>query len=110
MTGPEKLTALKNIVDERDEEVLSTYLSLAASAVLEKCYPYNQYNPEICEVPRKYGMTQVKIASYLLHKRGAEGQTTHNEGGINRSYGSADIPDDMLKGIVPHARVLGGKK
>lgn len=104
MTNPEKLKALKLMVDEQDEELLSTYLSLAATKILEKCYPYGgSYH-----VPQKYEMTQLEIAAYLINKRGAEGQTSHSEGGINRSYEAAGVPDSMLRGVIPFVKPIGG--
>lgn len=40
MTNDEKLVILKRITGETDDEVLSTYLSLAAGVVLTHAYPY----------------------------------------------------------------------
>ena len=42
----------------------------------------------------------------MLNKRGAEGQTSHSENGISRSYENADIPESMLKSIIPFCGVL----
>jgi len=51
-------------------------------------------------------MLQLEIATYLLNKRGAEGQTAHSENGISRSYESADVPSSMLNQIVPHCGII----
>lgn len=100
MTELEKLEMLQRITGEQDNAVLLTYLKLAGAAVLNRAYPFDH---EGKEVPDRYAIHQVNIASYLLNKRGAEGETSHNENGINRSYESGGIPESMLKGIVPFA-------
>ena len=97
MTELEKLEMLKCITGEQDEAVLLTYLKLAGAAIINRAYPFNPDK----EVPSRYEVQQIDIAAYLLNKRGAEGETSHNENGINRSYESAGIPESMLKGIVP---------
>lgn len=103
MTDSEKLAMLKNMSGEEDEGVLSTYLSLAGNKVCRKAYPYNT---EVTEVPEQYAHVQVEIALYMLNKRGAEGQTSHTENGISRSYENGDVPASLLRDIVPFAATL----
>jgi hypothetical protein len=43
----------------------------------------------------------------LFSKMGAEGQTAHNENGINRTYESAGVSNSLLRRIVP---ICGGVK
>ena len=105
MTESQKLERLKLLSGETDESVLSTFLDLAGERILRRAYPFRS---DIRCVPIKYHSTQVDIALYLLNKRGAEGETSHSENGISRSYESATVPDSMLKHITPHASVLGG--
>ena len=103
MTNSEKLEMLEAIVDETDEDVLSTYLTLAGSKIIAKAYPYND---DVTEVPAKYHTLQIEIAAYMLNKRGAEGQLSHSENGISRSYESADVPASMLKTVTPYCGVI----
>lgn len=104
MTDTEKLTALKAVVGDSDtDEVLSTYLKLAGSKILAKAYPYDD---TVTDVPAKYEYLQVEIAAYMLNKRGAEGQTSHSENGISRTYENADVPASMLKAVTPHCGVI----
>ena len=103
MTNSEKLEMLEAIVDETDEDVLSTYLTLAGSKIIAKAYPYND---DVTEVPAKYHTLQIEIAAYMLNKRGAEGQLSHSENGISRSYESADVPASMLKTVTPFCGVI----
>lgn len=105
MTELEKITALKAIVGVADtDEVLSAYLSLAGQKIIAKAYPYKN---DMVEVPAQYAYLQVEIAAYMLNKRGAEGQTSHSENGISRSYENADVPESMLKTITPFCGVIG---
>lgn len=104
MTESEKLIALKAMVGGSDtDEVLSTYLMLAGRKIIAKAYPYD---PDVTEVPVQYEHLQLEIAIYMLNKRGAEGQTSHSENGISRSYENADIPKSMLRSITPNVGVI----
>lgn len=104
MTSDEKLTALKAMVGGSDtDEVLSTYLTLAGSKIIAKAYPYKT---DVTEVPTQYEYLQLEIAAYMLNKRGAEGQVTHTENGVQRQYENADVPPSMLKAITPYCGVI----
>jgi len=104
MTIAEKLTALTAMTGGTDaEEVLSIYLSLAASKILARAYPYRT---DITDVPAQYDYLHLEIAAYMLNKRGAEGQVGHNENGISRSYENADVPVSMLSAITPAVGVM----
>lgn len=104
MTADEKLTALKAMVGGSDtDEVLSTYLTLAGSKIIAKAYPYKT---DVTEVPTQYEYLQLEIAAYMLNKRGAEGQVTHTENGVQRQYENADVPPSMLKAIAPYCGVI----
>ena len=95
----DKLAMLKAMVGASDsDEVLSTYLSLAGNKIIRKAFPYDN---TVTEVPPQYESLQVEIACYMLNKRGAEGETQHNENGINRSYENADIPNSLMNQVVP---------
>lgn len=98
---PELRVILGDDSDEDDATLLS-YLSQAGDAILNRLYPYLDGEAhEDLAVPRKYENKQIRIAAFLLNKRGAEGETQHIENGTHRNYGNADIPEDMLRDIVP---------
>lgn len=102
MTAEEKLTMLKSMTEETDNDVLFTYLTLAKGVVLSRAYPYTEED----KVPAKYDMVHVEIAAYMLNKRGAEGETAHSENGVSRSYEDGDIPPTLLRRILPMAGVI----
>ena len=104
MTEEEKLIALKAMVGGSDsDEVLSTYLKLAGRKIINRAYPYDS---SVTEVPAQYAHLQVEIAAYMLNKRGAEGQTSHTENGVSRTYENGDVPASMLKAVIPHCGVV----
>jgi hypothetical protein len=104
MTDDEKLAKVKLLYLGTDsDETINAYLDIAASKVIKKAFPYRT---DVTEVPTMYESNQLEIAVYLLNKQGAEGETSHNENGVNRSYGSGSIPNSMLKDIVPFGEVL----
>lgn len=105
MTDDELKIMLQTMCGEKEEDVLSLYLKIAADKIIARCYPFHT---DSAAVPEKYQSLQLEIACYLLNKRGAEGETSHNENGVNRSYESASVPESMLRGIVPFAKVIGG--
>lgn len=108
MTDAEKLTNLKAMVGDSDsDDVLSAYLTLAGRKIIAKAYPYRD---DITEVPAKYDFLQVEIAAYMLNKRGAEGEVSHTENGISRTYEKADIPTSMLRTIVPHCGTFSSEE
>ena len=108
MTEVEKLSMLRVMVGQPNEgdwsdDVLTSYLAIAGRKIINRAYPYDD---TVEVVPRRYSYLQCDIAAYLLNKRGAEGQTVHSENGISRSYESADVPESMLKEVVPHVGVF----
>lgn len=98
----EKLEMLTAITGEENENVLTVYLNIAGDVILRRLYPYGTNNTQ---VPSPYEVRQIEIASYLLNKRGAEGEISHMENGMSRTYGDSYVPSSYLRGIVPYAQV-----
>lgn len=103
MTNEEMLARLSAETGETNTQTLQFYLDVAGERVCRKAYPFH---PGITTVPAIYQSVQMEAAIYLLNKRGAEGQTHHNENGIVRIYESASIPDSILKPVIPHCGVV----
>ena len=97
MSINEKLTMLECMTGETDDDVLLTYLNLAKEIVVSKAYPFG----DKIEVPAKYDGVHVEIAAYMINKRGAEGEVSHSENGVSRTYEDGDIPPTLLRRIVP---------
>ena len=107
MTADTKIDMLLRMMDGEDVDrgILEVYLELAGQKILNRMYPYKE-DYEGLEVPDRYVMIQLNIAVYMLNKRGAEGEVQHIENGIHRNYGSADIPEGMLKDVYPYAQAI----
>lgn len=112
MTNEQKLERLRILIGEdptsgtgESDATLLVYLDMAAETVLNRLYPLKK-SYEGLEVPDRYAQIQLKVAAYYLQKRGAEGEIQHIENGVHRNYGSADVPDGMLKDIVPFVAVM----
>lgn len=95
----EKLKTLLEISDDTEDILLNLYLDIAKQKILDRLYPFD--NTKLT-IPTRYELKQIEIAQYLYLKRGAEGQVTHNENGINRTYENADVPESLMRGIVPY--------
>ena len=109
MTNAEMIALVESMSGETSEMVASAFLSMAGQAILNKAFPFMSDDElSAAAVPVKYQNLQVEIAVFLLNKRGAEGETAHNENGINRSYENGSIPDSMMKQVIPFCAVPGG--
>jgi len=109
MSETEKLAMLRTLSgagEDVTDATLQVYLTLAADVVLRRCYP-SADNVTGLTVPERYEVTQCEIANEKFLKRGAEGETKHDEDTIKRTYGDADVSPALLKRIVPFAHVLG---
>lgn len=106
MTDAEKRAIIRTTAELDDsDDVLAAFLRIAEREILNRLYPYN--NVEDAVLPERFDLMQIKIATFLLNKRGAEGETQHIENGVHRNYRSPDIPDEMFRGIVPLVGVVG---
>jgi len=108
MDNEQKMTELRAILEPEEEEmpVLLSYLEQAKYAILNRMYPYaTDLEYEGIDVPERFHMKQVRIAAYLLNKRGAEGETTHIENGIHRNYRGSDIPVELLQDVMPQVGI-----
>ena len=98
MTVNEKITMVKALANDSEltDELVTVYLTKAESAIRNRMYPFDlpidkeTGEPITFEVPAKYEVLQCELACEYILKRGAEGEITHNENGINRTYASAN--------------------
>ena len=108
----EQLTHLKLLLSQEgdlSDDLLLLFLKQAESMILNKIYPNGRPNnvgtngkPVPLTVPSEYEYIQLEISVVLFNKQGAEGQSSHSEGGINRSYLNVDT---LLSGVVPYVGV-----
>ena len=108
MTDAEKITMVKTLVEsdaEATDDVVSVYLTLACSAMLERLYPYDS-TKEAEDIPSRYDTIQCDLAARYFLRRGGQGEINHEENGVNRQYASVD-DEDILRKLTPFAKVGG---
>lgn len=91
MTDAEKIAMVKKLCDETDDDTISAYLFMAGKQVIALCCP-----DDTLTVPEKWDALHIDATVYKLNKRGAEGEISHGENGISRSYENSDLPVSML--------------
>lgn len=105
MTIAEKITTVKTLTNESDltDAFVTVYLNKAESAIRNRMYPFNlpldsdTGEPITFSVPAKYEMLQCELACRYILRRGGEGEITHNENGINRTYNSVNDEDLLME-------------
>ena len=98
MTENDIISVISNMTGESNTGIVLAYYRMAKDIVLNRVYPYDDTKTD---VPQRYTSNLIEIAVYLLNKRGAEGEISHSENGISRTYDSSSVPDEMLKKIIP---------
>lgn len=103
MTEAEKIATVKTLTDDSTltDTFVTTYLTKAEYAIRNRMYPFGlpkENGQEITfVVPAKYEMLQCELASRYILRRGGEGEISHNENGINRSYDSVNDEDLLME-------------
>lgn len=119
MTEAEKIANVRVLADEPDatemsDTVIAVYLEKAKRAIASRRYPFGIptvttiVDDEEVETPVDptigYEMLQCELASRYIQRKGGEGETSHNESGVNRTYANAN-DEDLLKEIIQVAKV-----
>ena len=101
MTQLERLKI--RITETVNDAELEDILESAKAVILSRRFPVGE-QPE--EIENKYNDLQIRIAVEMFSKRGAEGETSHSENGVSRSYASANVSEDLLREITPKVGVV----
>lgn len=105
MTINEKIATVKALANESDltDEIVTVYLAKAESSIGNRMYPFElpkENGQEIpFEVPTKYEMIQCELACEYILRRGGEGEVSHSENGISRTYESANA-EHLLREVM----------
>lgn len=106
MTDAEKITMVQTLTDNDSEAtnaLVTAYLSKAEAAILRRRYPFGI--PDGAMVEDIYEMLQCELAVRYFYRRGAEGESSHNELNVGRIYGSVN-DEDLLMEITPYAKLI----
>lgn len=86
MTNEEKIEYINGMLDTPESfQKLSVYLGFAEKEILNKMYPFGKPEGKK-EVPETYEMVQIMACVVGLTVAGAEGQNSHSENGIGRTF------------------------
>ena len=86
MTIEEKIVEMGKAIapDVAENEVLESELLTAESMILNKMYPFGYEEGKV--IPTRYERLQIKLAVELYSQRGAEGQLSHGENSVTRTW------------------------
>lgn len=93
-----ELDKIKLILTPQDLDLYSDDL---LSLYLEDAYFIINDIRETEEIEEKYKPVAREIVIERINKMGAEGQKSHSEEGISRSWSSANISSELLARITP---------
>lgn len=125
----ERLQLRTGDTSESSVNLFNELIEEAKNAILSRRFPFGDYptidvpvtddngDPVLGEdgeavteaktyVEDRYLDLQFRIALDLYNKIGAEGQTSHGENGISRSYESSWISAQLLHEVTPYAGVI----
>lgn len=109
MTSEEKLTMVKTllrITDTSEDDLISTYLTMAAREIISWRYSYTSAEEMPEDVPDEYEMTQVQAVINGYTQSGVEGQVLSIENGIHRHFNYTDMIEYIRAHVVPVVRVI----
>jgi hypothetical protein len=96
-------TRLTDNGETPDEAVLTDCIESAKTAIMNRRFPFGNW-PD--EVETRYQDLQFRIAMDLYNKSGAEGEMSHSENGISRTFESSWISEQLLSEVTPYCGVI----
>ena len=85
------------------DEILTDCIENAKHAILSRRFPYGNYPSD---VENRYKELQYRLAIEIYNRLGAEGEISHSENGISRSWDGSWASSQLLNEIVPFAGVV----
>lgn len=100
MTQEEKITNTKALVgndEDATDDLITLLLNKAEFAIRNRMYPFGYKKETPFVVPEQYEYLQCDLAGRYFDRRGAEGEKTHSENGIGRTYESVNDEDLLME-------------
>ena len=98
------LNTLKMVLTARDfDEYSDDYLNYEINRAIGEINRCRRFTPTEDKLyDEKYEYLIIPFCISAIAKIGAEGQLSHSENGVSRSYGSSeDYPKELIRQIVP---------
>lgn len=108
MTDEEKVSqvcALTGAGPVADRPVVDAYLLSARSLIMLTRHPFSS-DPDSEAWETRYDGLQCEIAASMFNRRGAEGEISHKENGVDRTWATAGVPKHLLSRIVPIGKAV----
>lgn len=87
------------------DALLTSYLALARGRILALRNPFSA-DPDAEAWEPRYDTLQCEFAADMYNRRGAEGETSHTEGGITRKWGTDSVSRGLVQRVVPKGRAV----
>lgn len=101
MTNEQKIERLTVLIspDTASNELLLHLLEQSEGIILNRRYPFGA--PEGATLSPFQEQIQLRVAVELFSKMGAEGQMSHQENGVMRTWEAGDVSPSLLRQIIP---------
>lgn len=105
----ELVKKVKKRIEKEDIDISEDEIKDEVMFALLEYYNDRHFNPsEDIIYESIYAGVIVQLAISSIEKRGAEGERTHSEGGVSRSYDNAsNYPLSLTRKIIPLAKGVG---
>ena len=101
MTELEKIERVKTLSGNDANlttDLCEAYLDMAMLAIYNKMHPFKDMTEDFV-VPSRYEGVQCALALRYFVRQGGEGEISHSENGISRTYGSTN-DEDLLREVM----------
>lgn len=99
-----RLEILGSLMDTSKDDIFDLKLSQAEKAGLRRLYPFGTTETVM---PVEYDDWVIRAAVELYNKMGVEGEASHAENGVSRTYDRATgISRALLSEIVQHVGIM----
>lgn len=103
-----ELERLKTRIPEATEKELLDVLDSARDVILSRCFVYEEQasEKEKANMLVRHKEKVIDAATVIFNMRGVEGQTSHSENGVSRSWEECAGMKAILSRIVPKGYVV----
>lgn len=104
MTDEQKVQMIQQLITDMTvtSEEIRSYLALSADRIINRIWPFGGAP---MAWPSQYDLVQVQLAVRMIARKGGEGEISHSENGVSRTYDSVD-DEDILNQLAPYAGVM----
>lgn len=97
----ERLKIRLEIQSDKENVLLSEMLESARSLYLSLRYPFSDYPDMLPVLTRRGEDWIIRAATEMYSRVGADGQSSHNENGISRSWDTGTVSNALMNEVVP---------